>query len=146
MSHIINWKRGLVILLLAETFFVTITVGIHEGIHALEFYFLSGRVGEIHLYDSVAYSYHQIAVTIPPQGLVIQDTTLLELIAYIPSFFISFCVVFILFKLFYSDSNIKKSEMPLEYYTVFLIGFFPVRSHLLFRKMIQYQHKIKIQS
>jgi len=102
-------------MLSAEMFFFTIGIGLHEGIHALDFYFLSGTTGEIHLYDSVAYSYHQIAVTIPPQDLVIQDTILLELIAYIPSFFISFFVVFILFKLFYSDSNAKKSEMPLAY-------------------------------
>ncbi len=115
MNQKINWKRVLLILLSVEMFFFTIGIGLHEGIHALEFYFLSGETGEIHLYDSVAYSYHQIAVTIPPQGLVIQDTTFLELIAYIPSFFISFCVVFILFKLFYSDSNVKKSEMPFKY-------------------------------
>ena len=115
MNQKINWKLVLLILLSAEMFFFTIGIGLHEGIHALEFYFLSGKTGEIHLYDSVAYSYHTLAVTIPPQGLVIQDTTFLELIAYIPSFFISFCVVFILFKLLYSDSNAKKSEIPSAY-------------------------------
>ena len=111
MSHSINWKRGFVILLLAETFFVTVSVGIHEGIHALEFYFLSGNTGEIHLYDSVAYSYHQIAVTIPPQGLVISDTTYLECIAYAIPFLITGLFAFIVFKLFYSDSNTKKPEI-----------------------------------
>jgi hypothetical protein len=106
-----QWKKGLLILLISKTFLFAVGVLIHEGIHSLTFFVLSGNFGEIHILDTVAYSYHTIAVCIPPQGLVILDTTPFELIAYGTMFLISFCVVFILFKLLFTDYNAKKSEM-----------------------------------
>ena len=106
----LTWT-GIKILIAVEAFFFTFSVMVHECCHAICFYILCGRFGEIHLYDSVAYSYHQIAVTIPPQGVVISGTTFLECIAYAMTFLITGVFAFIVFKLFYSDSNAKKSEM-----------------------------------
>ena len=90
---------------------MSVGVWIHECVHSLQFVCLCGKFGEIHLFDSVAYSYHQIAVTIPPQGLLISNTAYLECIAYVMTFLITGIFAFILFKLFYSDYNAKKSEI-----------------------------------
>jgi hypothetical protein len=105
------WKQAVGILLCVETFLFTVGVLIHEAMHSLSFFVLSGRFGEIHIFDSVAYSYHTIGVCILPQGLVILNTTYLEFIAYGMTFLITGVFAFILIKLFYSDSKAKKSEM-----------------------------------
>lgn len=101
----INWKRGIAILFLVETFLLTVGVLIHEEIHSLSIYVLSGRFGEIHLFDSVAYSYHTIAVTLPPQGFVVLDTTFFEVIAYGGQFLITGLVAVLLLKKYYSSSD-----------------------------------------
>jgi hypothetical protein len=106
----ILWKIGIKILIAVEVFFLTVGTLIHEWTHSISFFVLSGKFGEIHLLDSVTSSYHTIAVCIPPQGLVMLDATYLELIAYGMMFLTTGVFAFILTKLFYSHSNVKKSE------------------------------------
>ena len=116
--QIINWKRGIAILLLVETFLFTIGVLIHEEVHSISFYILIGRFGEIHMFDAIAYRYNTIAVCVPPPGLIIKNTIPFELLAYAISFLITGVFAFILLKLFYypsinSSERNKKSLMCL---------------------------------
>jgi hypothetical protein len=95
------WKKGLMILLIVEVFLFTVGILIHEGVHSLTFFFLSGKLGAIHILDTVAFSYNTIAVCIPPQGPVIQDTVPLELIAYGTQFLITGLFALLLIKIYY---------------------------------------------
>jgi hypothetical protein len=108
----IQRKKALIVFLCVELFWFASFL-IHEAIHGLSFLVLSGRFGEIHIMDSIAYSYHTVAVTLPPQGLVIFDTTPFELIAYGLQFGITILFAILLFKKYYSspdtDERITKS-------------------------------------
>lgn len=114
MKSQVLWKKGATILLIVEVFLFTMGILIHEGVHSLTFFFLSGRLGDIHILDSIAYSYNTIAVCIPPQGLVIQDTTPHELIAYGITFLITGLFALLLIKIYYFSpeemSNMKSGD------------------------------------
>jgi hypothetical protein len=110
----ILWKKVIMILIAVESFWFTIGTFIHEWTHSISFFFLSGQFGEIHILDSVAFSFHTIGVCIPPQGLVILDRTPFEGIAYFTTFGITILFFVLLYKKYYcylSSERIKKSEM-----------------------------------
>jgi hypothetical protein len=102
------WKKGLMLLGCLEVFFLLIGTLVHEITHSIQFFCLYGRFGEMHFFDTVAYSYHTIAVTLPPQGLVILDTALFEVIAYGVQFLITGCFAVLLFKKYYSSSDVDE--------------------------------------
>jgi hypothetical protein len=97
----ISWKKFTLLLIAVEAFWFIVGTFIHEWTHNLSFFVLSGRFGEIHLLDSVAYSSNTIGICFPPQGLVISDSTYLELIAYGVQFLITGLVALFLYTKFY---------------------------------------------
>jgi hypothetical protein len=104
----ILWKKGILILIVVESFWFTIGTLIHEWTHSISFFFLSRQFGEVHILDSVAFSFHTIGVCIPPQGLVILDRTPFEGIANFTTFGITILFFVLLYKKYYCYPCLKK--------------------------------------
>ena len=101
-----NWRRGLIILMLTELFWFCSFV-IHEAIHSLSFLVMSGKVGEMHFFDAVSQSYGTIAVCLPPTGLVITNHIHLEIIAYVMQLLCTAIFGLILWKKSYPSKKTK---------------------------------------
>jgi len=87
---------------------------IHEALHSLSFFVLSGRFGEIHIFDSISASYNTIAVCFPSSGLVITNHIPFEIAAYMMQIGLTIFFAVLLYKKYYcypSSERIKKSEM-----------------------------------
>ena len=109
-----NWRLGLALLFVVEVYFFTIGILLHECIHSLSFYILSGRFGGMHFFDAVAYSYSTISVCVPPPGILIQDTFSFELIAYAMTFLATGLFAVLLYKKYYTSEKNKKYHKHIE--------------------------------
>ena len=110
----IQRKKTLIIFVLVEVFWFASFV-LHEAVHSLSFFVLSGRFGEIHILDSVSASYNTIAVCFPPSGLVITNHVPFEIASYLTQIGLTIFFAVLLYKKYYcypSFERIKKSEMP----------------------------------
>lgn len=101
MKTKVLWKKGAIVLLLVETFLLTIGVFIHEAVHSLDIFVLSGKFGEIHILDSTAFSYNTFAVCLLPNDFIINDLFPHELIAYGMTFLITGSFAILLIKKYY---------------------------------------------
>jgi hypothetical protein len=111
MNQNVNWKRGLVILLTVELFLLIPGVYIHELIHSIFFWFCTGQLGTVHVFDAVAYTYHTWGVCILPANLAIHvNATLSEICAYTTQFFATGVFGAILFKKYYSSSDDERAR------------------------------------
>jgi len=87
----------------------------------------TGEVGEVHVFDKIAFSYNTLGVTLPPKNVVMYDSILNEALAYFMQFLCTGVFGLMLWKKIYSPSRAKKSEMSPTCWTNFLS-----QPHLLF--------------
>ena len=111
MNQNVTWKRGLLLLLIVELFLLIPGVYIHEWVHSIFLWFCTGKLGTVHVFDSVAFdTYHTWGVTILATNHAIHiDRVLSEVLAYFVQFFATGIFGVILFKKYYSNSDADES-------------------------------------
>jgi hypothetical protein len=113
MNQNVNWKRGLFLLLMVELFLIIPGVYIHEWVHSIFFWFCTGQLGTVHVFDAVAYSYHTWGVCILPANLAIHvDVVISEVLAYTTQFICTAAFGLILWKKYYSPSEARARKSP----------------------------------
>jgi len=115
MNQNVNWKRGLVLLLMVEMFLLIPGVYIHEWVHSIFLWFCTGQLGTVHImFDSVAFdTYHTWGVTIIPANLAIHVNAILsEVLAYVTQFLCTGIFSLMLWKKLYSPSEARARKSP----------------------------------
>ncbi len=104
----VNWKRGLTLLSIVYLFYFTVSIYIHEFVHVVQIWFMTGEIASVHMYDGIAINtFHTVAVTVATTPL--QSDILIEIPAYLVQFGCTFLFGWVLYvKYYHSSLSAKK--------------------------------------